>query len=72
MYYQARFWVRVRLGPFAPRFERLHRQLVAPEAFLATLGWGDAPMARPILEFALACEARHRARSEDRGSKAGE
>ncbi len=60
LYYQARFWARVRLGPFASRFERLHRRLVAPEEFLATLGWGDAPMARPILELALACEARYR------------
>ena len=63
VYYQARFWARVHLGPFAPQFERLHRRLVAPEKFLATLGWGDAPMARPILELALACEACHR--SED-------
>jgi ADP-ribose pyrophosphatase YjhB (NUDIX family) len=60
VYYQARFWARVRLGPFAPRFERLHRRLVAHDEFLAKLGWGDAPMARQILELALACEARCR------------
>ena len=60
VYYQARFWAQVRLAPFAPQFERLHRRLVAPDEFLTTLGWGDAPMARPILELALACEARRR------------
>ena len=62
LYYQARFWARVRLAPFAPQFERRHRRLVAPEEFLATLGWGGAPMARPILELALAREARHQGR----------
>ncbi len=69
--YQARFWARVRLSPFAPQLERLHRRLVAPEEFLATLGWGDSPLARPTLDLALACEARRRARSEDRRSGAG-
>ena len=60
VYYQARFWARVRLAPFEPRFERRHRRLVVPEAFLTTLGWGNAPMARPILELVLACEERYR------------
>ena len=60
LYYQARFWARVRLAAFAPQFEWLHRRLVAPEEFLATLGWGEAPMARPTLELAVACEARYR------------
>jgi ADP-ribose pyrophosphatase YjhB (NUDIX family) len=59
LYYQARFWARVGLDPFAPRFERTHRRLVAPAEFLDLLEWGRASTARIILQAGLALEQRH-------------
>lgn len=49
LYYQARFWARVELYPFEAHFETTARHLVAPEAFLEALAWGDAASARIIL-----------------------
>lgn len=60
-YYEARFWARVELDPFVPRFETTERALVPPERFLATLGWGHAPTAALILERGLACERTRQA-----------
>lgn len=60
VYYQTRFWARVSLEPFAPEFETRRRTLVAPQAFLETLYWGHSPIAKAILEAALAEEARRR------------
>ncbi len=56
-YYQARFWARVELRPFNPEFERTGRCLVPPDRFLATLGWGDTPIAAILLERGLAAGA---------------
>ena len=58
-YYQARFWARVRLEPFAPQFERLYRVCVAPSAFLTTLQWGTTRIAQALLEAALTAEAHY-------------
>ena len=58
-YYQARFWARVRLEPFAPQFERLYRVCVAPSAFLTTLQWSTTRIAQALLEAALAAEAHY-------------
>lgn len=49
-YYQARFWVRVRLEPFAPQFERLYCICVAPSALLTTLQWRTTQTAQAFLE----------------------
>lgn len=58
VYYQTRFWARVSLEPFAPRFETRRRTLVAPSEFLSTLSWGHSGIARAILEAALVEEVR--------------
>ena len=56
--YQMRFWARVTLEPFEPRFETRERTLVAPTAFVETLAWGTARIAGALPEAALAEEAR--------------
>jgi 8-oxo-dGTP pyrophosphatase MutT (NUDIX family) len=56
-YYQTRFWARVELLPWDPRFEIEERRLVRPEDFLQTLNWGTAPSAAIILEAGLQAEA---------------
>jgi ADP-ribose pyrophosphatase YjhB (NUDIX family) len=58
--FQVRFWARVTLEPFEPRFETLDRKLVAPAAFVETLAWRTARIAQALLEAALAEEARFR------------
>jgi len=58
-YYQARYWARIELYPFEPRFETVARQLVSPDAFLATLAWGEAAAARRILDAGLGLEQRY-------------
>ena len=45
---QARFWARVELLPWDPRYEIDERRLVRPEDFLRTLSWGAAPSAAII------------------------
>lgn len=56
-YFQSRFWARVALDPFIPKPEIVARRLVTPEEFLATLTWGQSPIAPILLERALAAEA---------------
>jgi ADP-ribose pyrophosphatase YjhB (NUDIX family) len=56
-HFQARFWARVALDLWDPRFEIAERRLVPPEAFLATLSWGDAPTAPELLRLALAADS---------------
>ena len=58
--YQVRFWARVTLEPFEPRFETRDRTLVAPTTFLETLAWRTARIAEALLEAALAEEASFR------------
>lgn len=57
-YYQTRFWARVRLHDWEPKFETHRRRLVTPEEFLSTLQWGDAPPAKEILRLGLELEHR--------------
>jgi len=59
-YYQSRFWARVELLPWEPRFEVRERNLVAPGEFLGSLSWGYAPTAAIILQEALRVEASSR------------
>ncbi len=59
LYYQVRYWARIELYPFAPRFETVARQLVSPAAFLTTLAWGEATAARRILDAGRAPEQRY-------------
>jgi ADP-ribose pyrophosphatase YjhB (NUDIX family) len=61
LYYQARFWARVELDPFAPRHAGSARRLVAPDDFLANLAWGFAASARIILDEGLRIERQHAA-----------
>ena len=63
-YYQARFWARVSLLPFHPRFERRHRRLVDPGGFCPALGWDTQCICQALLQAALAVEAQ--ARETDR------
>jgi ADP-ribose pyrophosphatase YjhB (NUDIX family) len=58
--YQVRFWARVTLQPFEPRFETEDRMLVTPSGFVETLAWHTARVAGALLEAALAEEARFR------------
>jgi len=58
-YYQVRYWARIELYPFAPRFETVARQLVSPATFLTTLAWGEAVAARHILDAGLGLEQRY-------------
>ena len=53
-YYQTRFWARVTLRPFERAFETVARRLVEPEHVLEELAWGHVPIARVLLELALA------------------
>lgn len=59
-YYQARFWARVELEPWAAHFETRERRLVKPEDFSSTLTWGHAPTARHILDEGLRVDAADR------------
>ena len=61
-YYQSRFWARVALEPFAPRFETRHRRLVMPCELVGALNWGATGIARAILSAAL--DAEHRLGAE--------
>lgn len=56
-YYQSRFWARVELLAWNPRFEIDERRLIAPEDLRRTLAWGSAPTAGFILEAGLRIEA---------------
>jgi 8-oxo-dGTP pyrophosphatase MutT (NUDIX family) len=58
-YYQARFWARVEVYPFKALFETTERKLVDPDEFLSTLIWGDAPIAKIILDRGIAVENRN-------------
>lgn len=61
-FYQTRFWARVELEEFLPRFETTARIVVPPHDFLSTLWWGNAATARLILESGLAAERAFSAR----------
>ncbi len=56
VYYQTRFWAKVRLEPFEPRFETSRRLLVEPADFVDTLNWSTPRLARAVLGAALSAE----------------
>lgn len=56
LYYQARFWARVELEPFAPPHPASMRRLVAPDDLLTSLVWGFAASARLTLDEGLRIE----------------
>ncbi|HEY4690124.1 MAG TPA: NUDIX hydrolase [Anaerolineae bacterium] len=63
VYYQIRFWARVTLRRFRPRFERTRRMLVAPSELVPILSWRTPHIAQAILDAALTEERRFSARS---------
>jgi len=57
VYYQARYWARVRLDEFVSRYETIHRRLVPVEALPPTLGWGESPILTEIIALCRRVEA---------------
>ena len=57
-YFQTRWWARVRLLPFEPRYETTERKLVDPHAFVATLDWNTTRIAQAILYAASMAQSR--------------
>lgn len=55
-YYQARFWARIELEPWAPRFEMIERRLVLPGDVASTLFWRDKAIIGRLVELAVAAE----------------
>lgn len=55
-HYQARFWARVELEPWAPQFEMIERRLVPPGEVAATLFWRDKAIIGRLMELAVAAE----------------
>lgn len=55
-HYQTRFWARVRLEPFEPRFETSRRLLVRPADLISTLNWSTPRLARAMFDAALGAE----------------
>jgi ADP-ribose pyrophosphatase YjhB (NUDIX family) len=64
-YYQTRFWARIHLEPFHPRFEKIHRKLVTSVDFLSQLSWGSSQIAQAL--FDLANEQERQFLSNDKG-----
>lgn len=69
-YYQARFWARVELRRFKPKFERTQRALVAPSQFVSTLQWQTGRIAQATLDAALSAEKRYKSRVAARRRRA--
>lgn len=59
-HYQTRFWSRVELEDWDPKFEMVERKLVSPERFVRTLSWGSAPTAMRILQLGLEHDRAYR------------
>jgi 8-oxo-dGTP pyrophosphatase MutT (NUDIX family) len=55
-YYQTRWWARVELDPWQPRYETLARRLVRPAWFLEALCWSRKEYAARLLDQALAAD----------------
>lgn len=53
VFYKARFWVRVKLEAFDPRFEIKKRKVIPPDQFVAMLSWNARKTAKQILRQAL-------------------
>jgi 8-oxo-dGTP pyrophosphatase MutT (NUDIX family) len=59
-YYQSRWWARVELDPWQPRYETLARRLVRPDQFLEVLCWSRKEYAARLLGLALAADCADR------------
>jgi ADP-ribose pyrophosphatase YjhB (NUDIX family) len=55
-HYQTRWWARVELEPWNPRYEIVARHLVRPSDAVRMLSWRRKEIAGRILELALAAE----------------
>ncbi|MGH9077056.1 MAG: NUDIX hydrolase [Acidimicrobiales bacterium] len=58
-YYQSRWWARVELDDWQPRFETTARKLVAPEDIAQEIFWAETAVLSRLMEFALEIELRH-------------
>jgi len=59
-YYQSRWWARVALDRWEPRFETTARKLVAPEDVARAVSGRDTTVLSRLMEFALEVEFRRR------------
>ena len=57
-HYLARFWAKVVLLDFDPKFEIQERKLISQSEFIPTLGWQTIKCAQAILEAGLKAENR--------------
>ena len=53
LHYSARFWAKIALLEFDPKFEIRERKLVSPSEFIPTLNWQTTKCAQAILEAGL-------------------
>jgi 8-oxo-dGTP pyrophosphatase MutT (NUDIX family) len=53
VYYQARFWAKVRLGEFKPQFEMIERVCFAPKEVKAALAWQTVNVLDQLLSLAV-------------------
>jgi len=56
LFYQARYWVRVKNAPFHPQFEMTIREEIDPERFVDMIRWKYKGIAKLILDAALSIE----------------
>ncbi|MCL1824297.1 MAG: NUDIX domain-containing protein [Oscillospiraceae bacterium] len=56
LFYQARYWVRVKNAPFNPLFEMTNREEIDPERFVDMIRWKYKGIATLILNAALSIE----------------
>lgn len=67
IYYEARYWARVELGEFEPKFETTARKLVNPSEINESLRWKPSGILKAMLAAALAWDATD-SKPDDRGS----
>jgi 8-oxo-dGTP pyrophosphatase MutT (NUDIX family) len=53
VYYQARFWAKVRLGEFKPQFEVIERRCFAPKEVKAALAWQTVNVLDQLLALSV-------------------
>lgn len=53
VYYQARFWAKVRLGEFIPQFEVIERRCFAPKEVKAVLAWQTVNVLDQLLALSV-------------------
>jgi ADP-ribose pyrophosphatase YjhB (NUDIX family) len=57
-YYQSRWWARVELDEWLPRFETTARKLVVPDDLAEEISWADTTILSRLLGFAWEAELR--------------